>query len=108
MSDPVPVIRSDAHLAHAGLIELASGVEVPCFESPERVLAIEAALTADGGFAFEDPSRHGRGPILAVHDADMVEVFEHAWTDALAAGATDGSRPWLPDTYPAARPTRGR
>jgi acetoin utilization deacetylase AcuC-like enzyme len=29
----------------------------------------------------------------------MVDVFEHAWTDALAAGATDGSRPWLPDTF---------
>ncbi|HEV8253108.1 MAG TPA: histone deacetylase family protein [Candidatus Limnocylindria bacterium] len=99
MSDLVPVIRSDAHLAHAGLIELASGVEIPCFESPERIIAIEAALTADGGYAFEAPAEHGRAPILAVHDADMVDVFEHAWTDALAAGATDGSRAWLPDTF---------
>jgi acetoin utilization deacetylase AcuC-like enzyme len=99
VSHPVPVVRSDAHLAHAGLIELASGVEIPCWESPERILAIEAALAADGGFAFEAPIEHGRLPILAVHDADMVEVFEHAWTDALAAGATDGSRAWLPDTF---------
>lgn len=99
MARPVPVIRSDAHLAHAGLIELASGVEIPCWESPERVLAIEAALAADGGFALEPPTEHGRAPILAVHDPDMVEVFEHAWTDALAAGATDGSRAWLPDTF---------
>jgi acetoin utilization deacetylase AcuC-like enzyme len=99
VSDLVPVIRSDAHLAHAGLIELASGVEIPCFESPERVLAIEAALAADGGYAFEAPMEHGREPILAVHDADMVDVFEHAWTDAVAAGATDGSRAWLPDTF---------
>jgi len=96
--DPVPVIRSDAHLAHAGLIELASGVEIPCWESPERVLAIEAALEADGGFAFEEPTHHGREPILAVHDADMVEVFEHAWADAVANGA-DGSRPFFPDTF---------
>ena len=29
----------------------------------------------------------------------MVEAFQHAWADALAAGATDGSRPWIPDTY---------
>jgi acetoin utilization deacetylase AcuC-like enzyme len=98
VSDPVPVIRSDAHLAHAGLIELASGVEIPCWESPERVLAIEAALEADGGFAFEAPTDHGREPILAVHDPDMVEVFEHAWADALANGA-DGARPFLPDTF---------
>jgi len=98
VSDLVPVIHSDAHLAHAGLIELASGVEIPCWESPERVLAIEAALHADGRFVFDAPAEHGRGPILAVHDADMVDVFEHAWTDALA-GATDGSRAWLPDTF---------
>ncbi len=98
MSDAVPVIHSDAHLAHTGLIELASGVEIPCFESPERILAIEAALKADGGFAFEPPTEHGRGPILAVHDAAMVEVFEHAWTDAQAGGA-DGSRPWFPDVF---------
>lgn len=99
MADLVPVIRSDAHLAHAGLIELASGVEIPCFESPERIIAIEAALLADGGYAFEEPSEHGRAPILAVHDADMVQVFEHAWTDAVASGAADGSRPWFPDTF---------
>ena len=99
MSPLIPVIRSDAHLAHAGLIELAGGREIPCWESPDRVLAIEAALRADGGFAFEAPNEHGREPILAVHDADMVDVIEHVWTDALAAGATDGSRAWIPDTY---------
>ena len=98
MADLVPVIHSDAHLAHTGLIELASGVEIPCYESPERALAIQAALLDDGGFAFEAPSKHGREPILAVHDADMVECFEHAWTDALAAGA-DRSRVLLPDTF---------
>lgn len=99
MSDLVPVIRSDAHLAHAGLIELSGGREIPCWESPERAVAIEAALREAGSFAFEGPSEHGQGPILAVHDAALVEVFEHAWTDALAAGATDPSRPWIPDTY---------
>jgi acetoin utilization deacetylase AcuC-like enzyme len=99
VSDPIPVIRSDAHLAHTGLIELSGGREIPCWESPERALAIEAALRKAGSFAFAEPTEHGREPILAVHDADLVDVFEHAWTDALAAGATDGSRPWIPDTY---------
>jgi len=94
-----PVIRSDAHLAHTGLIELSGGREIPYWESPERAIAIEASLREAGGFAFEEPSEHGREPILAVHDADMVEVFEHAWADALAAGGTDGSRPWIPDTF---------
>jgi acetoin utilization deacetylase AcuC-like enzyme len=98
VSDPVPVIRSDAHLAHTGLIELASGVEIPCFETPERILAIESALEVAGGFAFESPTDHGREPILAVHDADMVDVFEQAWADAVAGGA-DASRPWFPDVF---------
>ena len=99
MAGPTPVIRSDAHRAHAGLIELSGGREIPCWESPERAEAIEAALRQSGSFAFEEPNEHGRAPILAVHDADLVEVFEHAWTDALAAGAADPSRPWIPDTY---------
>ena len=99
MSGSIPVIRSDAHLAHSGLIELVGGREIPCWESPERATAIEAALRPAAGFAFEAPTEHGRGPILAVHDADLVEVFEGAWTDALAAGATDGSRAWIPDTF---------
>jgi acetoin utilization deacetylase AcuC-like enzyme len=99
VSPPISVIHSDAHLAHAGLIELSGGREIPCWESPERALAIEAALRTAGGFAFEGPAEHGRGPILAVHDADLIDVFEGAWPDALAAGATDGSRPWIPDTY---------
>jgi acetoin utilization deacetylase AcuC-like enzyme len=98
VTDPVPVVRSDAHLAHTGLTELASGVEIPCFESPERIEAIEEALRTDGGFAFEEPAAHGRDPILAVHDPAMVEVFEHAWADALANGA-DSSRPWFPDVF---------
>ena len=98
MSDPVPVIHSDAHLGHSGLIELASGVEIPCFETPERIAVIETALRAAGGFAFEEPAPHGREPILAVHDAAMVDVFEHAWADAQAHGA-DASRPWFPDVF---------
>jgi acetoin utilization deacetylase AcuC-like enzyme len=103
MPQPIPVVHSNAHLAHSGLVELASGLEIPSWESPERAQAIEEALRMDGGFAFEAPAEHGREPILAVHDADLVEVVEHAWTDALAANAIDGSRPILPDTFLLAR-----
>ncbi len=99
MSSSIPVVRSDAHLAHAGLIELAGGRPIPCWESPDRALAIESTLRADGRFVFEVPTEHGREPILAVHDAELLDVVEYAWTDALAAGATDGSRSLIPDTY---------
>lgn len=98
-SHPTPVISSDAHLGHTGLVEFSAGREIACHESPERVIEIERALRTDGSFRFETPVDHGSGPILAVHDAALVEVVEHAWTDALTAGEADGSHPLIPDTY---------
>jgi acetoin utilization deacetylase AcuC-like enzyme len=98
-SPAIPVVRSDAHLGHAGLVELLAGRQVPCFERPERAIEIERALTADGGFVLSEPMAFGTGPILAVHDPALLEVVERAWTDALAAGDADGSRPLIPDTF---------
>lgn len=94
----VPVFHSDAHLAHSGLVELMAGREIPCYESPERAVAIERALREGGGYAMREPEPFGLEPILAVHDAALVDVVEHAWTDAVAAGA-DASRPLIPDTF---------
>ena len=96
---PIPVIRSDAHLAHTGLIELSGGVEIPCYEMPERAIEIERALAADGGFTLAEPDAFGTGPILAVHDVALLEVVESAWTDGLASGDLDGTRPLIPDTF---------
>ena len=96
---PTPVIRSDTHLAHAGLIELSGGLEIPCYESPERAVEIERALAGAGGFAFEEPDAFGSDPILAVHDAALLDVVERAWTDGVAAGDLDGVRPLIPDTF---------
>jgi acetoin utilization deacetylase AcuC-like enzyme len=94
----VPVVFSDAHRAHAGLVELVAGREVPCFESPERAEAIRGALEAAGGFALIGPQAHGLEPILAVHRPGLVELVEHAWPDAMAAGRDPG-RPLIPDAY---------
>ena len=96
---PTPVIRSDAHLAHAGLVELMAGVPVPCFEKPERAIEIERALRASGDFAFVEPEGVGADPILAIHDRELLDVVERAWTDGVAAGDLDGSRPLIPDTF---------
>jgi acetoin utilization deacetylase AcuC-like enzyme len=95
----VPVVRSDAHLAHDGLVELMGGVEVPCWESPERAVRIEAALRAAGGFAFEEPETFGHAPILAVHDASLLDLVASAWTDAVAAGDLVPPRCLIPDTF---------
>ncbi len=94
----VPLVASDAHLGHAGLIELVNGREIPCFESPERATVIREALLATGGYELVPPSDHGPDPIAAVHELELIDLVEHAWTDAVAAGR-DPSRPLMPDTF---------
>ncbi len=96
---PVPVIRSDAHLAHDGLIEVERGEAIPGYETPARVIEIERALTEAGGYRFEEPTEHGTEPILAVHDPILLEVLATAWDEAVAAGLTDGTQPLIPGTF---------
>ena len=95
---PTPLIASDDHLAHDGLVELVAGQPVPCFESPERATVIRDALLATGDYAIEAPTDHGPDPIAAVHAVELIDLVEHAWTDAIAAGR-DPSRALLPDTF---------
>jgi acetoin utilization deacetylase AcuC-like enzyme len=95
---PTPLVASDDHLAHDGLIELVAGRPVPCYESPERAIAIRDALIASGDYTLEAPDEHGPDPIAAVHDLELIDLVEHAWTDAMAAGR-DADRPLLPDTF---------
>ena len=93
-----PLVASDVHLGHTGLIELVHGREVPCFESPERATVIRDALLATGDYELVAPTDHGPDPIAAVHELELIDLVEHAWTDAMAAGR-DASRPLLPDTF---------
>jgi acetoin utilization deacetylase AcuC-like enzyme len=93
-----PLVASDAHLAHTGLIELVGGREVPCFESPDRAIVIRERLLATGDYELAAPTDHGPDPIAAVHDLELVDLVEHAWADAVAAGR-DPARPLLPDTF---------
>lgn len=94
----VPLVASDHHLAHDGLVELMGGRPVPCFESPERATVIRQALLATGSYELVAPEAHGRDPILAVHEPELIDLVEHVWTDALALGH-DASRPLIPDTF---------
>ncbi|MEO5986463.1 MAG: histone deacetylase family protein [Candidatus Limnocylindria bacterium] len=94
----IPLIASDDHLAHDGLIELVAGREVPCYESPDRAVAIRDALLATGDYRLEHPDAHGPDPIASVHEVELIDLVEHVWADAIAAG-WDPSRPLLPDTF---------
>ena len=93
-----PLIASDDHLAHDGLEELVGGVAVRCYESPVRAIAIREALMATGGFALEAPDEHGPDPIAAVHDLELIDLVEHVWTDAVAAGH-EPTRSLLPEVF---------
>jgi acetoin utilization deacetylase AcuC-like enzyme len=95
---PIPLIASDHHLAHDGLVELMAGQPVACFESPDRATVIREALLATGDYALEPPVEHGPDPIAAVHSLELVDLVEYVWADAVAAGH-DPSRPLLPDTF---------
>lgn len=95
---PTPLIASDDHLAHAGLIELAAGREIPCYESPERATAIRQGLLSTGDYALQPPDAHGPDAISAVHEVELIDLVEHVWTDAVADG-WDAVRPLLPDTF---------
>ena len=93
-----PLVASDAHLAHAGLVELFAGREIPCYESPERATVIRDALLATSAYELVAPTDHGPDPIAAVHELELVDLVEHVWADAMADGR-DPSRPLLPDTF---------
>ena len=95
---PIPLIASDHHLAHDGLVELLAGERIPCYESPERATRIREALLATGAYALQAPTEHGPDPIAAVHEVELIDLVEHAWTDAMAAGRNP-ARPLLPDTF---------
>ena len=97
-NDLTPLVASDQHLAHDGLVELMAGREVACFESPVRATVIRDALLAAGDYALTAPDDHGPDPIAAVHSLELIDLIEHVLTDAMAAGR-DPARPLLPDTF---------
>jgi acetoin utilization deacetylase AcuC-like enzyme len=99
------VVYSPAHLAHDVVTETVQGAEIPANEVAERAERIRATLEADGAFALEAPTEHGREPILQVHDAGLVRFVEEAWPAARAQGL---DRPFLiADTYPTFRMFEG-
>ena len=92
------VVYSSRHLAHDIDTETFMGVAIPANEVAERAERIRAALEADGGFGFVDPTPHGEAPITAVHDEHLVRFLESAWSEVRSQAIP---RAFLSaDTYP--------
>jgi acetoin utilization deacetylase AcuC-like enzyme len=103
--DPIPVVASDAHRAHDPPYEVNYGQVVrPVYERVERAERIRDALAA-AGHPLVEPAGHGMGPILAVHQPDLVGFLEEAWPAWRAGG---GPEVLIPDTFAIGRLAGGR
>ena len=80
------VVYSPLHLGHDITKQTVLGERVPANEVAARAERIRATLLADGGFTVTEPTEHGPGPILAVHDAGLLRFLEEAWPAARASG----------------------
>ena len=81
----VPVVWSEECLLHVPGGEVWVGVHTPGTEVPARLEAIRAALT-EAGYPFVPATAHGDDPLLAVHDAALLDYLADAYADWVAAG----------------------
>ena len=96
------VVASDAHREHDPSFELNAGrIISPVFERPERVDELLAGLDHPTVHA---PVEHDDGPLLAVHDPDMVTFLRDGHAAWLAAG---GPEVMIPDTFRSPRWAEG-
>ena len=91
------VVSTAKHLLHDNSLEVEWGVPRGHWEAPVRAEVIDAALRLrPDHFTFVDPSEHGRLPIEAVHDPQLVAFLERAWADLQAIRP---QREIFPDTF---------
>ena len=81
----MPVVWTDRHRGHAPGGGYWLGVRLAGDEEPERGEVLRAQLLA-GGATVVDPPDLGLAPILAVHDADFVDVIGRAHRNWVEAG----------------------
>ena len=85
MALSIPVVWSDAHRLHAPETAIWVGVRIDADELPERADRIRAALENTGARVV-DAEPHDDDPLLAVHDAGLVDFLRTAWADWDDAG----------------------
>ena len=92
------VVYSAEHRRHEPRHEVADGGAIGIYETPARAETIRSALEAEGGFEIVEPTEHGTGPIVAVHDEAMLAYLEAAWRDWRESGQEADEI--FPDTFP--------
>jgi acetoin utilization deacetylase AcuC-like enzyme len=99
----IPVTWSDAHRLHAPGTAVWVGVRIDADELPERAESIRAALE-EAGAPVVAAMPHSDEPLLAVHDAGLVDFLRSAWASWQAGGmpATAGADEVVGYIYPTA------
>ncbi|MEK7438269.1 MAG: histone deacetylase family protein [Pseudomonadota bacterium] len=72
------VVFSQAHALHRPRSFIKAGQVAPTPEIAERATRI-AAVLGESGFEFVAPREHGLAPILAVHDAGLVDFLSASY-----------------------------
>jgi hypothetical protein len=104
MAVSIPVAWSEAHRRHAPRTGVWLGVAIDADELPERADRIRAALEGAGANVVE-AEPHDDQPLLAVHDAGLLEFLRTAWDAWAAEGYLDD--PGHGDVVGYIFPTRG-
>lgn len=84
----LPVVWSDDCLLHVPGGEVWVGVHTRGTEVPERLEAIRAALVG-AGHPLVPATSHGDEPVLAVHDAALLDYLAEAYPAWVVAGFPD-------------------
>ena len=80
MALSIPFTWSDAHRRHAPGTGVWVGVAIEADELPARADRIRDALE-EAGAALVEAVPHDDAPLLAVHDAELVDFLRTAWSD---------------------------
>ena len=78
------IVYSPHHNRHATNAVQVEGVPFESWEVPARAEVILAAIRAAGIGSEVEPTDHGLGPILALHDPDYVTFLQTAYAESAA------------------------
>lgn len=97
MTGRIPVVYTERHRLHATDHVLVEGHPLVLYEVPARAEAILSAVQAARLGSVVEPTDHGLGSILSVHDADYLEFLRTV--HAASAAYWGQPDPVLPETF---------
>ena len=93
------IFISDKHQDHSPQYEFYRGERVPCFESPDRLNIVRAALQSST-HSFQSVEHDSRELLHKVHSAKYLNFIETAWQQWLALDPENASVQPFPSAWP--------